>query len=143
MLRKDQATRVDQKVMPPPSLRFCCIRQRLENWHGHTLDIHLLTKEIIYWYLYHIFVYDVTSKGPFWTTEIVKICIITNKDDLSRAKWSDLERTVWSHQIAKMQLDIDMNIVISDQWQKKYLFQKQLLFSNKIERRVVKVWNCI
>ena len=50
---------------------------------------------------------------------------------------------MWSHQIAKLQLDIDIKIVTSDQWRKTDLLQKQLLFFNKIEQRVVKVCSCI
>ena len=42
-----------------------------------------------------------------------------------------------------MQLDIDMKNVTSDQWQKIGLVQKQSLFFNKIEKRVVEVCNCI
>ncbi len=42
-----------------------------------------------------------------------------------------------------MQLDIDINIVTSDQWQEMYLLQKELQFFNKMEKRVVKVCNGI
>ncbi len=38
-----------------------------------------------------------------------------------------------------MQLDIDLNIVTSDQWQKTDLLQKQLLLFKMIEKRVKSV----
>ena len=41
----------------------------LENRHGYTLDIRLHPGEIMYWYLYHIFVCDVGSKERFGTPE--------------------------------------------------------------------------
>ncbi len=57
----------------------------------HTLNIHLHTREIVYWYLHHIFVCDVRSKEGFGRPETVRINTIIYKDDLSGQKWGGIK----------------------------------------------------
>ena len=64
-----------------------------------------------------VFVPPEVEKDRFGTPEMVKTCTIIYKD-LSRSKWGELYKTTGSHQIAKMQSDIDINIVTGDHWWK-------------------------
>ncbi len=48
------------------------------NWYGHIFDVHLQPEEI----MYLIFVGDIRSKERFGTSETVKRCTISYKDDL-------------------------------------------------------------